>query len=477
MDFNLLDTADYVLAQKLFLKVVGLSYFLAFWSLFKQVLGLYGSKGIIPIQESLKVIKENKTIHPYVRVPTLFWFDASDRSLRKLAGFGMAASCMVMLGIVPALFLFLLWVSYLSFVTVGMEFLSFQWDVLLLEVGFVSFFFALQSPPPFFLLMALWFLLFRFMFASGAVKLLSGCPSWRSCTAMNVHYETQPLPNRIAYFVHHQPEWLAKASVFVMFFVEMVIPFLIFGTDGMRNVAFWILFGLQVVICLTGNYGFFNILTAALCFSLLPNSSLTWLMSIPAYEEPHHMIHLILEGVGVALVALNILEFIAIFGRPRWILQLLSKISPYYIVNSYGLFAWMTTTRDEIIVDGSVDGETWKTYEFQWKPGDLFTVPKQVAPYHPRLDWQMWFASLGSYRSNYWFIDFLIRLLEGSPDVLRLLKKNPFPQRPPKYIRSLLYQYHFSDLETLRKTGQWWTRTYKGYYTPPFTLQKTDDVK
>lgn len=477
MDFIFLNTADYVLAQNLFLKIVGFSYFLAFWSLFKQVLGLYGARGIIPIQETLNVIRENRSIRPYMQVPTLFWFDASDRSLRLLAGFGMAGSCMVMLGIASPLFLLLLWVSYLSFVTLGMEFLSFQWDTLLLEVGFISFFFSLQSPPPLFLLLSLWVLLFRFMFASGAVKLLSGCPSWRSCSAMKVHYETQPIPNRLAYFVHHQPEWVGRASVIVTFFIEMAIPFLIFGTDGMRVAAFWILVVLQVTIFLTGNYAFFNILSVALCIPLLPNSSLSWLMEMTLPLEPHGVLSFLLEGIGIVLFVLNILEFIALFERTRWVSRFLSKLSHYYIVNSYGLFAWMTTTRDEIVVDGSVDGETWKTYEFKWKPGDLSVAPKQVAPYHPRLDWQMWFAALGTYRSNYWFIDFLKRLLEGSPEVIRLLKNNPFPQRPPKFIRSLLYQYHFSDPETRRKTGQWWTRTYKGYYTPPFTLQKTDDIK
>lgn len=472
MDLFYIDTSSYILAQKLFIKLIGFCYLLAFWSLFKQVLGLYGSKGIIPIQDTMRRLHHSFISKPFLKVPTFFWVDASDRTLRITAAIGIVISLFVMIGILPAISLLVIWFLYLSFVSVGMEFLSFQWDVLLLEVGFISIFFAIQSPPPFFLLLSLWFLLFRFHISSGAVKLLSGCPSWACLTALDVHYETQPIPNRMAYYIHQQPKWMSKFSTIVMFVVELAVPFLIFTTDELRLVAFFLLVGLQLTIIFTGNYAFFNILTIALCVLLLNNSSLDWLISNNSQtdEIPNMPVRIGLEAVGVVLLFLNALELTSLFIKTPIIRRILGVFSPFYIVNSYGLFAWMTVTRDEIIVEGSEDGKNWLAYEFKWKPGDLKIPPRQVAPYHPRLDWQMWFAALSNYRSNYWYIDFLIRLLEGSPDVLALLDKNPFPGKPPKYIRSLLYKYNFTDIKSKKATGQWWTRTYKGLYTPTLTL-------
>lgn len=462
----MIDTSSYILAQKAFVMWLGLSYFLAYWSLFKQVLGLYGSHGIIPLHETLTAVQQRN----YLQTPTLFWFDSSDRALKGLAGLGCLLSIPVMLNIWPAFFLFLLWMGYLSYVSVGFVFLSFQWDILLLEVGFVGMFFAIQSPPPIFLLIALWVLLFRLMVSSGLVKYLSACPEWRSCQAMDYHYETQPIPNMLAYFAHQQPKWLSKATTVVTFALEVAVPVLIFGTDQTRLIAFILLVFLQIMIMLTGNYAFFNVLTIALCFPLLASRYLEWLFGpAPAAVEPNLYVQVPLEILGIGLIFLNALEFSRLFVGSRWVNRILRKIAPYHIINAYGLFARMTTHRDEIIVEGSMDGKEWKIYEFKWKPGNVFVNPRQVAPYHPRLDWQMWFAALGNYQSNQWFVNFLLRLLDGSKDVTELLRVNPFSETPPKFIRARLYEYHFSDLKTKRETGQWWTRKLKGFYTPTYS--------
>jgi hypothetical protein len=468
-----LDPNSYLFAQQLFIRLLGLCYFLAFWSLSKQVVGLYGSQGIIPAQQTLHAFEKNGK-SAYWRIPTIFWLNASDSALKYVAIFGEVISLLVLWGIVPALWLPLLWFAYLSFVNIGIVFLGFQWDTLLLEVGFVAIFFALQSPPPLLLLFALWLLLFRFMFASGIVKLLSGCPEWRILKALRYHYETQPLPNRMAYYFHQQTNWLSKASEIGMFFVELIVPFFIFGTDQMRTIACLLLIGLQLLIILTGNYAFFNVLTIALCVTLLDNAHLQWLFGAVPVEAPlpNMMINDALNGIGAILIVLNLLQLLATLTPYRFIYRILNAMGAYYIVNAYGLFARMTTQRNEIEIEGSDDGQNWKVYAFKWKPGDLFNPPKQVAPYHPRLDWQMWFAALGSYHSNAWFVNFLVRLLEGSKPVEGLLQDNPFPDAPPRFIRSLLYEYHFSDLKTKAATGQWWVRKLKGAYTPVMKLSE-----
>lgn len=470
--------SDYILSQHLFIKFLGLSYLFAFWSLFVQVLGLYGSNGIISLKATLDFYKKNNPkTNLFFKIPTILWFNASDKILRIVSALGIIASLFVVAEIFPVIALIILWVLYLSFTSIGITFLSFQWDALLLEVGFIGIFFALITPVPIFLLVAIWFLLFRFMIASGAVKLLSGCPEWCHLKAMQLHYETQPIPNRVAYYLHQQPRWFSKVSEVSVYFFELVTPFLIFGTNEMRVIAFFLLVFFQFLIAVSGNYAFFNLLSFALCIPLLDNVSLQWLSGAYPYElTPHNkFVELSLNGVGIGLIILNILQLIRLFIHHPYVERFLQKIGPYYISNSYGLFAMMTTVRNEIIVEGSDDGENWLVYEFKWKPGDLKTPPKQVAPYHPRLDWQMWFAALGNYKQNGWFINFLERLLEGSHFVEKLLKTNPFPNKPPKMIRAQLYRYHFSDLDTKRKTGQWWTRTYVGEYTPVLTLQKNED--
>lgn len=218
MDWLFAVDYSYALSQWLFIKCLGLVYLIAFWSLLIQVKGLYGSKGISPIHELLNRIKQFTDKERYYHVPSIFWVYSSDRFLQLVAGFGILASLCVVLGVLSVLFLFVLWVCYLSFLVVGSEFLSFQWDILLLEIGFISIFFAMVTPPPPAIVFLLWFLLFRFMFSSGITKLFWGSYDWRDLTAMEVHYETQPLPTRFGYYLHHQPLWFAKLTTLGVFF-------------------------------------------------------------------------------------------------------------------------------------------------------------------------------------------------------------------------------------------------------------------
>lgn len=224
MDWLFANDYTYALSQWLFIKLLGLNYLAAFISLFVQVLGLYGSKGIIPLEDLVANYKSQYGRTLLYEFPSIFWFNASDKFIKGMAGLGILASIMVVVGIVPTFFLILLWILYLSFVTLGSEFLSFQWDILLLEIGFISIFYSMMTPPPPLMVFLLWFVLFRFMFTSGLAKLAWGSEDWRTLEAMEVHYETQPLPTKAAYYLHQLPKWLQKVSTLGVFFSKFPFP-------------------------------------------------------------------------------------------------------------------------------------------------------------------------------------------------------------------------------------------------------------
>ncbi len=485
------ESPSYALTRWLFLRLLGVVYFIAFISIWWQIPGLVGSNGILPSSYFLQLVKENFGHDRYWLFPTLAWMKASDSFLQFLALSGALLSLLLILGLAAVPALTLLWINYLSLVTIGQDFMAFQWDILLLETGFLAIFFAphqifpnlsRESGPSRTVLWLFRLLLFRLMFSSGAIKLLSGDATWRNLTALNFHYETQPLPTPMAWSVHQLPVWMHKASVVGIFFAELFTPFLIFTPRRVRFFAAGAMIVSQLVIGLTGNYTFFNLLTIALCLLLLDDAFLSrWLpksLGRKAMGSEHRgesrFKTLLVAPLAVVIVLLGALQIADLFvgGRlPQPALKLMSWVSPLHLVNRYGLFAVMTTSRPEIIVEGSMDGEHWLPYEFKYKPGDLRRRPPWVEPHQPRLDWQMWFAALGSYESNRWFVYFMLRLLQGSPQVLALLDKNPFPHGPPRYARALLYDYHFTDRPMKRSNGTWWRRELKGSYFPIASLK------
>ena len=334
---------------------------------------------------------------------------------------------------------------------------------------------ALQSEPPARagILLLRW-LLFRLMFSSAVVKLSSGDPAWRSLTALQYHYQTQPLPPWTAWYAHHLPIGFQKASAVTMFLIEGLVPFLIFAPRRIRFAAAGTMAGLQAIILLTGNYGVFNVLTIALCLLLLDDAiwPARWRRAAPASDAPPRRTGFPKVMVVATLFALSLVPLVGAFrqgvDRLGPLTSLDRLISPFRLVNSYGLFSVMTIRRPEIVIEGSRDGRAWRAYEFRWKPGDLKRRPDFCAPHMPRLDWQMWFAALGDARSEPWFLRFCERLLAGSHPVAGLLKTNPFPDQPPRFLRALVYDYRFTDAATRRATGAWWTRAPEGYYLPVF---------
>jgi predicted DCC family thiol-disulfide oxidoreductase YuxK len=503
------------LTRSIFLRVLGVIYLVAFISYWTQFSGLIGHNGILPNDQFMAAVKQQcdtlgigaERVHV---LPTLCWLNPSDGFLKFQCAAGTVLSVLLVLGFAPAPCLVLLWVIYLSLVTVGREFYGFQWDNLLLETGFLAIFFSplnlvTQSSPLRYLFpakirqkltgetpvprIALWLLrllLFKLMFSSGCVKLLSGDPNWRNLTALMFHYYTQPLPTWIGWYANQLPVAFQKFSCAAMFAIELGAPWLIFTPRRTRFIGAASLFLLQILILSTGNYTFFNFLTLALCVLLFDDFA--WQTILPAklcsrFNGPTTQplinikwLRVVTVPLAVVIIAIYYFQIAPMFGARNSFLYPVAVVDewlgPFRTFSSYGLFAVMTTDRREIIIEGSNDGVTWQSYEFKYKPGDVNRRPQFVAPYQPRLDWQMWFAALGDYRQNPWLANLCARLLQGSPDVLALLKTNPFPDKPPRYIRAQFYDYHFTDFAERRATGAWWKRELIGEYSPVVSLHQ-----
>jgi lipase maturation factor 1 len=494
----------YFWARRWFVRVLGVIYLIAFISLWVQVDGLVGSDGISPVNQFLPAVRMQIGRDAYGLLPTLCWFNSSDGFLHFLCGTGVFCSLLLIFGIAPAISLVALFVFYLSLTIAGQVFFNFQWDVLLLETGFLSIFFAPwrlwprelllwpRSPPAAAAypvsrvgLFLLKLLLFKLMVMSGVVKLTSGDDSWWNLTALDYHYWSQPLPTVFGWWADKSPEWFKHFSVAFCLVVEIIVPFFIWAPRRLRLIAAGLLIFLQLAIAITGNYCFFNLLTVALCLLLIDDSMIggdrraVRDQSVEASGVRALSQRLcVYTGVIVIIVMLPINAWL-IFSAfkplsrpPPALANLYERLEAFRIVNGYGLFRVMTKDRGEIVLEGSADGIEWLPYEFKWKPGDVKRPPGWCAPHQPRLDWQMWFAALGTPRENPWFVALTFRLLQGSHDVNGLLVNNPFPDKPPHYIRAMFYRYRFTTMDELRQTGAWWKREELREYLPALSLEQ-----
>ncbi|OGW83881.1 MAG: hypothetical protein A2Z83_00630 [Omnitrophica bacterium GWA2_52_8] len=483
-----LTPSKYEVTRWIFLRGLALIYFAAFASLAVQIAGLIGNEGIAPAGDFLRFVHQKLGAGAYWRVPSLAWLSPTNILYVGLCAAGAVLALCLFLGFSPAPLLSLVWIFYLSIVSVGGPFLSFQWDNLLLEAGFLAIFLApfhifpesmTRSKPSGAVRFLFQCLLFRLMFSSGMVKLASGDYSWKNLSALVYHYETQPLPTFLSWYVHQAPEIFHRITAGLVFFVEIAVPFFIFAPRRIRYAAAWTLIAFQAAVMLTGNYTFFNLLTILLCMLLFDDRC--WPGWIRRFANlgtdmakkkrmPAQWPRPVIVIVTCFILTLSFPPLLSVSRYrgewPDWIKTLVRATQPFHIVNGYGLFAVMTKERSEIIIEGSSDRIHWKAYEFHYKPQRPDKAPQFVAPHQPRLDWQMWFAALGNYQQNPWFIVLCRRLMDNSPAVLRLLKTNPFPDEPPLYIRAMYYRYRFTDPETRRKTGAWWDRQGKGMYMP-----------
>ncbi len=400
-------------------------------------------------------------------------------------------------------------VCFLSFVAAAQDFSSYQSDGMLLEAGFISLFFAPPGLHPrlgaanapsrasLFLLRWEWF---RIYFESGVVKLNSGDYSWRHLTAMDDYYQNGPLPTWIGWYVQHLPHWFHAATAFMTLAAELGLVFMLFLPRRWKIICFLILTPFQIGIILTANYTFLNYLVLSLGFLLLDDGFVRRIMPqrwknwglrdvAPAgaaeadVSEPPtsaaqrwlRPVRRIVAAWSLAWIfyATTALLLVTMFQRSilwEWPVQ---ALEPFRIANAYGLFAVMTHERYEIEFQGTLDGETWTAYPFRYKPQDPYKAPGIYAPYQPRFDWNLWFASLGSWRQNMWVVKTEERLLRNEPDVLALFAGNPFQGKPPQSVRTVIWQYWFTDLATKRKEGAWWRRELLGPYAP--SLQRMPD--
>jgi lipase maturation factor 1 len=484
----------YLVARRWFLGALGLIFLVAFVSLWVQIDGLIGSNGITPVGDFLPAARAQLGDRALSVLPTLCWLNSSDAFLHFLCGGGVVLSLLLILGIAPALSLVCLVIFYLSLTIAGQTFLSFQWDILLLETAFLSIFFApwrlwptrANAPPvsraALFLLKVL---LFKLMVMSGVVKLTSGDDSWLNLTALDYHYWSQPLPTALGWWADQSPEWFKKFSVAFCLIVEIIVPFFIWAPRRLRLLACGLLIFLQIMIGLTGNYNFFNLLTIALC--LLLTDDLRWGRWRGALQTnggtrtivSHYLGNRLSTYAAMVVIILTLpinarLIYSAFRPEDEWsplLGRIYARVEAFRIANGYGLFRVMTKDRREIVIEGSADGIDWKPYEFKWKPGDVMRAPGWCQPHQPRLDWQMWFAALGSYRQNPWFVQTVVALLHGKPEVVALFERNPFPQTSPRYVRATFYRYRFTNVEEHRQTGAWWKRQELGEYLPSVSLE------
>jgi hypothetical protein len=492
----------------LFLRALGLIYFSAFFPLLFQIRGLIGPAGILPAADYLHAVAQSFTKWQRIwYAPSLLWFSSGNWMLSTLCWVGLLAAILLVLNVWPRGMLAICFLCFLSYVSAAQEFSGYQSDGMLLEAGFLSLFLAPRGLRPgfasthpvsrasLFLLQWEWF---RIYFESGVVKILSGDPEWRHFTAMDEYYQNGPLPTWIGWYVQHLPHWFHAATVYATLALELGLVWMIFLPKKWRPVCFFIVTVWQIGVILTANYTFLNYLVLILGVLLLDDAFL--LTSLPNRWRPRLRIA---TSTTPAISTTQLPRSNEPFGRSRRQLRLFVSafllscvwyattteliwmfaklplpafpviaLEPFRIANSYGLFAVMTRGRYELEFQGSTDGQTWVAYPFQFKPQALDMRPGVYAPYQPRLDWNLWFASLGSWREYPIVPNTEERLLSNDKDVLALFAGNPFPSQPPRQVRVVLWRYWFTTLTEKRSTGMWWRREWIGLYAP--TLEKSD---
>jgi hypothetical protein len=498
---------NHFITRWLFLRALGLIYFSAFFALVFQVRGLIGSRGILPTADYLRLASSLGAMR-FWYIPSLLWLNNSDRMLMTICWLGLFASLILVINIWPRAMLFLCFVCFLSFVSAAQDFSGYQSDGMLLEAGFLSLFLAppgifpgwgAKHPPAraaVFLLLWEWF---RIYFESGVVKLESGDPTWRNLTAMYEYYQNGPLPTWIGWYLQHLPNWFHIATAGLTLVMELLLVWMAFLGRRWRIVCFFIVTIWQIGVIATANYAFLNYLVLVLAFLLMDDSFLRRVLpqryrtglnqtsTGPTDAEPplieseeakmpteRHPLASIRPGLSaVVLVWIFYATAVPLVqmlwrGAPLPI-RPVAILEPFRIANAYGLFAVMTPHRYEIEFQGSNDGEHWIAYPFRYKPQRLDERPRIYAPYQPRFDWNLWFASLGSWQQNPIVPRTEELLLENDPDVLGLFAGNPFPDAPPHLVRAVLWQYWFSTMQEKRTSGVWWRRELIGPYAPTIT--------
>ncbi len=471
---------DYRLTRFAIERGLGLIYLVAFLVTLDQFPALLGERGLLPTPRFLRRSTFRES-------PSLFHLRYSDRLLRVVAAMGSVLSLSVVAGVpqsgplwLPMLVWLVLWLLYLSIVNVGQQFYSFGWESLLLEAGFLAIFLGnARTLPAFPVLVLFRWLAFRVELGAGLIK-LRGDPCWRELTCMEYHHETQPMPNPLSRAVHRLPRVFHRAEVLGNFVAQLGAPFLLFLPQPIAGAGALLMVATQGYLVLSGNYAWLNVLTMVIAVSAIPDTFITaalpFAVRAASAEPPVWFVALVL-ALTVLFAVLSYWPVVNLLAKRQLMNYAFNRL---HLVGTYGAFGSVTRERYEIVLEGtsaSVPGPDadWREYEFKGKPGDPRRRPPQIAPYHLRLDWLMWFAALSPRYAEPWFSEMVERLLRGDALLLRLLGRNPFPEAPPAWIRARYYHYRFTSRAERRATGAWWSREPAGDFMKPVTLAKRHD--
>ncbi|NCF70168.1 MAG: lipase maturation factor family protein [Chlamydiales bacterium] len=517
--------SSYWLSRFIFLRFLGLVYFFAFFSLWWQFPGLLGENGILPASFYLHKLSQLPQFSSFtdaiLELPSIFWLNSSDEFMLMVAKVGVIFSLLLLCGFANVFILFLLWIFYFSFIQVGQRFYSFGWDILLCETGFLALFicplyqvnnFFKKSPPHILIIWLFRFLAFRIMLGAGLIKLNAQEECWKDLTCLDYHYETQPIPNPISWYLHQLPKDFQHFSVLVNHFIELIIPFFLIGPRKLRIFGGICTIAFQFLLILSGNLSFLNWLTITTCLFCFDDRFYCHLLSTNTKERfklflesfqrsrpaeaklftGRNFVAISFFTLSIYLAQYPIQNLLPQRGDVNFFFQnylgtsnptpqlfpkrqlMNSSFNKMLIMNTYGAFGTVGKSRHEIIIYGTNEDRItkdtkWLEYEFKYKPGSLIRRPPVIAPYQPRLDWQIWFAAMGQYRNYPWFITLVAKLLENESVVLDLIAHNPFPESPPKFIKADLFLYEFTSWN--EESDHWWKRSKVGPYLPPISLE------
>jgi hypothetical protein len=467
-------TSGYWLTRLLLQRGLALVYLIAFLVAANQFRPLCGEHGLLPAPQ---FIRET----PFRAAPSIFYLFPRDDAFAIFSWLGVLLALLALTGLSerfglwPSMVVWtLLWLIYLSFVNIGQTFYGFGWESLLLECGFLAIFLGAADTEPRALLIWLFrWVLFRVMFGAGMIK-WRGDPCWRDLSCLDYHFETQPMPNPLSWYFHWLPGWVHRGGVLFNHLVELLAPFCYFAPQPASALAGFTVLLFQGTLMVSGNFSWLSFLTMILAVSTFNDAQLSRILPIhpPQLAQPLPFQVAATWGVTLMVLVLSVRVVRNLLSRAQ---IMNTSYTSLHLVNTYGAFGSITRERYEIVLEGTDDtlvtpASQWKAYEFKGKPGRPGRLPPQVAPYHLRLDWLMWFAAMPSPYVDPWFIRLVQRLLEADPATLGLLQGNPFPDGPPRQVRALHYRYHFSTPAERRRTGQWWERQLSGTYFPAVSL-------
>jgi hypothetical protein len=480
---------SYWLTRFVILRLLGLVYLVGFLVAAQQIIPLIGQSGLLPAETFLHRVEGHfgSRVTAFLQLPSLFWFGASDRFLAAAAWAGVGLSLIVLVGYANAILMALLWALYLSFVHVGQDWYSYGWEIQLLETGLLSIFLCPladgrpfpRSPPPTAVIWLFRWLAFRIMFGAGLIK-IRGDACWGDLTCLYNHYETQPIPNPLSWWLHWRPHWFHQFGLLWNHFIELLVPWFAFWPRLGRHVAGVLLVSFQVILILSGNLSFLNWLTIVpmlACFDdsllrrVVPKSLANHAACAAATARTSRVHSALVAGLVVVVALLSLNPAINLLSSNQ---IMNTSFNQLHLVNTYGAFGSVGRERREIVFEGTEDATItertqWKAYEFKCKPGDPMRRPCIVSPYHHRLDWQIWFAAMSAPEEYPWTVHFVWKLLHNDTGTLGLIANNPFPDKPPRHIRAELFRYEFAPPEN--PGGGWWKRTPLGLWLPPLSVE------